>query len=141
MRVKCIANKGRHLSDISIKAGQLETTKYPLKIGDIYTVYGIIMWKGAIEYLTLAWDQHFDIPDLNPAELFEVVDSRLPHDWYFKFYGYGENDKYFLNAIWGYEELVLMEGYLDKLLNREDTFTFIQRKKEIDEFHNKEDRD
>jgi hypothetical protein len=137
MRVKCVANKGSRLSDISIKTGNTRRSEFPLIIGDIYTVYGVNMWKGTINYLTIDRYLH-DFPIWIPAELFEVIDSRLPSDWYFKFYGYSESEdeNLLLNVICGYKELVMNEGYYTQLINREDTWIFNQRRKEIDAFHN-----
>ncbi|MBL7498707.1 hypothetical protein [Frankia nepalensis] len=54
-------------------------------------------------------------------EMFEVVDSRLPPGWLFT--SYPNSD--FLQAIWGYGELVMDEFHYDALLEREENALMI----------------
>lgn len=133
VKVKCTANTGKDLSSKSIEAGDLIATEYDLKIGDVYTVYGISLWKGALQYLTM--DKYYTLPFWFPSELFEIVDHMLPFEWYHKFFGY--RDEYFLNAIWGYKELVFDEKHYSGLIDRNDeaVCVFLKRKKEIEEFN------
>ncbi|MDP3488473.1 MAG: phosphoribosylaminoimidazole synthetase [Bacillota bacterium] len=128
MKVKCVANTGMDLSQVSLDSGELTTTIFnTIKIGETYTVYGIFLTKGTLSYLTMVpnW-----LPYWHPAELFEVVDSRQPSNWHFKFYGYND---YVLDAIWGYEEL-LDENHRTNLILREenDLQLFLKKKAEID---------
>lgn len=135
MKVRCIANTGKELSAKSIEAGQLRTSEFQLNIGDIYTVYGIALWNGLLVYLTM--DKHYTFPFWHPVELFEGVDNALPSKWYHKFYGNtdGYSGDYFINALWGYKELVLEEGHYNDLIERKGAAVriFLKRKQEMDE--------
>ena len=137
MKVKCIANTGASLSTKSIEAGQLITSEFQLEIGAIYTVYGISLWKGALAYLTM--DKHYTLPFWHPVELFEMVDNMLSVDWYHKFYGYNDeySGDYFINALWGYSEIIFDERHYDDLIERDGVAVniFLKRKKDIDEFN------
>jgi hypothetical protein len=75
----------------------------------------IALWKRTINYLTL---NIYDHPFWHPADLFEIVDNTLPLEWYFRFFGYSEN--FFLNAIWGYKDL-LDPVYYNNLLELDET--------------------
>lgn len=136
MKIKAIASMGVNLSARSLNNGHLPTENYRLKIGDIYVVYGIKLWKGEIHYLTL--NETNRDPFWNPAELFEVVDYRLPPKWYYRFNGY-EEGKYFTHneALWGYKELIFRENHYDDLIERDwiALGIFNKRREEIDQFH------
>jgi hypothetical protein len=134
MKVKCINNTGKSLSIASIEAGNTIETQFQINIDDVYTVYGINVWRNTVGYLIL--DKWKTNPFWIPAELFEIVDNRLPPDWYYNFYNYKEDT--WINAIWGYKELALSLDHYSKLIERypEVLNIFKQRKKEIDQFHN-----
>ena len=132
MKVKCIGNSGNDLSSITLASGHLQTTKFSLKIEEIYMVYGISVWKGIIHYLTM--DKFNTVPSWYPAELFIIIDNLLPIEWYYKYFN---SNKYFdVSALWGYKELVLDENHYDDLIERkaEAITVFLNRKKEIDEY-------
>ena len=131
MKIKCVANDGKVLSHIYGVLGDSDETKYPIKIGEVYNVYGQKIFKGTLNYLIVGTREN--LPSWYPVELFEVVDSLLPLEWYYEFYGYD----CLVNAIWGYKELVLEENHHDELLEREDKAIriFLKRKKEIDEYY------
>lgn len=131
MKVKCIANEGNALSNKQMDAGESMKSEFRLTINAEYTVYAMSLWKGTINYLTLNKYNH---PSWHPAELFEVVDNILPLEWYYKFFGY--RDDFYLNAIWGYKELI-DPVYYDELIEREPEAIriFWKRKKEIDEYY------
>jgi hypothetical protein len=139
MRVRVVANSGKSLSRESLKIHFItEDYQDILRIGDVYTVYGISMWEGAIHYLTagkFSDDPSYD-PTWCPAELFEIADNRLPPEWYFRFYGYGP-DAQGINAVWGYKELALSLEHYQQLVLREGLshMIFTKRRKEIDQFH------
>lgn len=141
MKVKAIGASGRDLSKRSLGISPYHhmEEEFQLNIGDTYVVYGISMFLETIQYLT--FDKWGNAPFWHPAELFEIVDNRLPPEWYYEFYGY--NDKstdLLLNALWGYKELVLDADHYDQLIEREpDAMSiFDQRRKEIDQFHGQE---
>ena len=120
--------------DLSEKSFHNPETDFQLEVGGLYTVYGINMWQGLIHYLTFnKWGK---VPFWTPSELFEIVDNRLPPEWYFNYYGYGESIE--VNAVWGYKELALNQTHYYELINREgDSMDiFYERRMEIDQFHN-----
>lgn len=127
MKVTCIANRGKDLLPESLEIRNSKT-EYHLQIGKLYVVYGISLWRGRLSYLVS--DAPHDSPNWYPIELFKIVDHSLPSNWHFNFYGYGE--KHFLNALWGYEELLNLDHY-DNILEREgkDLLLFFKRKQEI----------
>lgn len=131
MKIKCIGNSGRDLSLKALEAGHFLTTEFDLKVGDVYMVYGISLWKGIIQYLTM--DKQVTLPFWYPADLFVVLDNLLPMEWYYRFFGHTENCD--LTALWGYRELVLDENHYTALIDRESEAIriFLKRKREIDE--------
>jgi hypothetical protein len=90
MKVKAIGTSGLDLSKKSLGNFPYHNIEeeFQLVIGDIYTVYGVGMILETIYYLT--FDKWGNAPFWSPAELFEIVDYRLPSEWYCKFYGYDE---------------------------------------------------
>ena len=135
MRVRCIANSGKDLFRRTALLHSNPLSGWPIDKGESYEVYGINLWKGNLHYLVVNRYQGIEQrPWLCPAELFEITNSLLPQKWYFSFLG-TEN----LNdAIWGYEELVVIPKHLEDLQEREDEALniFFKRKKEIDEYFN-----
>jgi len=141
MRVRCIANTGSDLSEKSLDAGFSASSQFSIDIGGIYIVYAVNLWNGVISYLVdLSGNppKWLSMPRWNPAELFEIVDNRIPPNWCFDFRGYRKD--YPLNAICGYPEL-LDEDHYDNLLEGEEEamFVFLKRKKEVDEFYEPND--
>jgi hypothetical protein len=120
---------GTALSEQSIKAGRVRDMVFRLKLGETYTVYGINMWKGTLNYLTL--NQAGTVPIWSPAELFEVVDGKMPADWYFKYLGHSAG---FLDAAWGYKDLTYNPPHYDGLLgeDKKEIERFFSLKKEMD---------
>jgi hypothetical protein len=131
MKIKCIANTGNMLSQATKALGNSDEAKYPVKIGEVYNVYGQHLYKGVLSYLIVG--TYENLPSWYPAELFEVVDPMLPLEWYYGFYGYDN----LISSIWGYKELISDENHHDDLIEREVEAIqiFLKRKKEIDEFN------
>jgi hypothetical protein len=133
MKVKCIANTGKDLFMRTLAKQHLITSIFnPLEIGDYYTVYGIVLWDGNLHYLVV--DRYKDAelePSLYPAELFEVIDNRLPQGGYFAFLGTEDENE----AVWGYKEFVLDLKHHESLYEREEDALkiFFQRKLQMDE--------
>ena len=119
---------GNKLSNQSIKAGRSTDSIFHLNIGDIYQVYGINLWRGTLNYLTM--NKANSMPIWSPAELFEVVDSKIPADWYYVYLGHSEN---LLNAAWGYKELTNSQHY-DGIMGgvKKELDAFFAKKKEMD---------
>jgi hypothetical protein len=136
MKVKAIGTSGRDLSITSLNNQYHNIEEeFQLKIGDIYITYGIGMMLETIYYLT--FDKWENVPFWTPAELFEIVDFRLPQEWYFVFYGYAEKRMNVVNALWGYKEMATNRDHYIQLIEREpDAMAiFERRRQEIDHFH------
>lgn len=131
MKVKCIANTGDKLLITTINNSYgFYTTKFSIKMGEKYIVYGQHIFNNVLGYFLIG--TYENLPSWYPAELFEVVDSMLPLEWY---YQYNPNSP--LRAIWGYIELIQYGSHYDGIQEREDADIriFLKRKKEIDEYY------
>ena len=128
---------GIDLTDVAKTLDMSISQLIELHTNNIYTVYGINIWSGIVHYLT--FDKWHNVPSWNPAELFVVENNCLPPEWYFMFYGYGDKDIETVSAVWGYKELALSRAhYRELILNESNALEiFSERKKRIDEFHNK----
>jgi hypothetical protein len=122
---------GDGLSKEAIKAGRNLDSIFHLKIGEIYMVYGMNIWRNSLNYLTM--NQANTMPIWSPAELFQVVDPKIPADWYYVYLGHHED---LLNAAWGYKELIEPKHY-DGLLgeDKKELEVFFTRKKMIDSLY------
>lgn len=130
MKVYCISTEGYLFSMKTVKKGNLQKTIYKgIKLGNTYTVYGIILYEGSMVYLLY---DNYKMANWYPAELFEVTDKHLPSNWYYQFYGYQE---FGVSAVWGYYELVLSEKHYNGICekNSDEIKVFLKRRKEIDE--------
>jgi len=133
MRVKCIGNKGSDLPEKYLESGNTKEAKFPVKLGEIYTVYGICFAKiGTVHYFCKG--SYENLPSWYPAELFVIEDNIFPIEWYFNYINYKEDDP--ILAVWGYKEFALDINHRRGLIEREekDIEIFLQRKKEIDEY-------
>jgi len=131
MKVKCRANTGEGLMPLTISnIGDTVETQYPLKIGEIYTVYGQGILRNVLKYLIVG--TYEDLPSWYPAELFEVEDSQIHFEWYYKY-----NNEFVASALWGYHELVNDKNHYVDYIERNDQAIciFLKRKKEVDEFN------
>lgn len=130
MKVKYY-NPGRNLPASMFKLGYSSLVHLHLQGGIVYTVYGISIWRNVLHYLIFPTDEM--LPSWLPADLFEVVDERLPFEWYFRYFG--DKDPSELNILLGYKELVLEEQHYVNLieLDKNAIRIFLMRKKEIDE--------
>ena len=128
MKVKCIANTGAGVSETKRqKIGYFLTSITPMKVGDVYTVYGQVIWRGIVVYLLIGSEE--SLPSLYPAELFSVEDSLLPLEYYFHYWKDEE-----VSAVWGFQELAENPQFLFDLIDRKDYAirTFLSRKSEIE---------
>lgn len=129
MKAKCITNSGKFLSKKQIAFGNsTEYIREYLEINKIYTIYGIMIIEGTINYLVSYGLSNS--PSFEPAEFFEVVEHTLPSQWYYHYYG-----EAVVEAIWGYKELALDVKHNVELTEGETAAikTFYIRKNEIDE--------
>lgn len=129
MKVTCIANQGKDLSENTIlKAHNIEA-QFPLTIGQSHVVYGICIWRDVIHYLIVPFEDYY--PIWFPADLFKVTNNNmLPSNWYFN-----NHENIGITAILGYKELALDESHYLGLIEceKKDIDVFNQRKKEIDD--------
>ena len=130
MKVRCIANTGEGFAEKTLEAMVgFKTTKLPLKLQETYIVYGQAIYGGILQYLIIG--SYENLPSWYPAEIFDTVD---PFMYYEEYYMYDKDS--LIQAIWGFKEFVLIDGYVYSLIEREKWAVeiFLKRKKEIDEF-------
>ena len=130
MKIKCIANTAAGFSEYTLlHMGCSIDSSLPMKVGDVYLVYGQMIVDGILQYLIQGSGEY--LPSWYPAEIFEIVDSQMHFETYFR---YRSNEE--ISAVWGFKELVDNENYIDDLMERESYAVeiFLMRKEEIEEF-------
>lgn len=129
MKVKCIETSGKTLTDEYLEMGYTSESVFDLTSGHIYVVYGISMWRNTLHYLLVGDGGRS--PHWYPSRIFSVIKTDLPGSWHFADWDSGENE---VRAIWGFEELVLRDGYFDQLseMDKSALEIFEVRKEEID---------
>ena len=118
-----------------IGAGYGKKSKFNLETGSEYTVYGMIMWGGSLDYLILGSTSEY--PSWYPMELFELTNHLLPLIWYFDFHQYkNEKGENLQKAIWGYREMISdAEHHITLTEEKPEALkVFLKRKRQIDEF-------
>lgn len=130
MKIKYV-KPGENYPANLIKLGYSPHADLHLKEGITYIVYGISIWRHILHYLIIPTDEM--LPSWLPGDLFEVVDPRLPFEWYFRYFGVNDPSK--LEIEMGYKEIVLDKMHSINLIEREKDAirTFLTRKREIDE--------
>lgn len=129
MKILCISNEGYQFSkNMAIKGNEKKIMYDGVQKNKIYLVYGIILHEGSIKYLL--FDEH-KMPNWYPAELFSLIDTKIPNDWNYQFFGYKDAG---VSAIWGYYELVFDDNHFDGLSEQDhnEYELFLKRKQEID---------
>ncbi|MBI3565282.1 MAG: hypothetical protein HY079_08815 [Elusimicrobia bacterium] len=106
MKVRCIANTGKNLSENNLRRGFSRNSEFPLTVGQEYPVYGMCVFEGALSFLVFDDSRR---PNWAPVEIFTVVDGRVPSDWSFTSWDST------LSGVWGYKELVSSREYFDRL--------------------------
>lgn len=133
MKVKCKFNSGNELSEKTLSSiHDSPLLHFPLKVGDVYTVYSTGVINNVPHYLVIP--DRAGLPSWFPAELFTEMDGLLPVETYFRFI---DNDEIGYSVICGYRELVLDDHHRNDLLEREEHAikVFLKRKQEIDELY------
>lgn len=128
MKVSCQRTEWYLLNSKDVASGKNMMTNYVgVSLGKIYSVYGVIMYENCLKYLLF---DEYGMPNWYPAELFSVVDSRIPLGWHYTFYG----SEISLTAVWGYEELVNSDTHYDELCEQEPRALdlFNRRRREAD---------
>jgi hypothetical protein len=141
MKVKYVKN--REIDTPNVPFPVRNPREY-LKIGKEYNVYGILFYKGELLYFIVGEHGKLDevrlTPTWEPLELFEVVDSKLPPDWYFRRSKEHISEDKLTDpdaAYWGYKELACDINHNDNLISEREPEAikiFLKRKKEIDEW-------
>jgi hypothetical protein len=113
-----------------LNLGYSQRTEFHMRRDTIYTVYGISMWKYVLHYLLLP--DNISLPDWYPADLFEVVDGRIPPNWYF--HHLMDNDPSEIKFELGYREMAQSANHYVDLIERETDAVrvFLARKEEIE---------
>ncbi len=139
MKVRCIYNTGEDLRAFENKPlskdelgrfGATEYTQYGLVIGKDYIVMGMILGEGTLDYLV----DDGKYVSAYPYPLFEVIDNKLPSNWFFKSLRNLDENYPYQEAIWGYYELVFDNSHYEKLVDAdEETMrTYFRRKIELE---------
>ena len=145
MKVKCIYNTGDFLRDYENRPiekeqlgrfGETAYTQYGLIINKEYTVMGMLLGQGSLNFLI---DEAGYI-SAYPYPLFKVIDNKLPSSWYFSSLKNTDHQYPYQEAIWGYYELVFEQEHYEKLVNMEETATrkYFIRKFEMEKELNEE---
>jgi len=137
MQVRCIKLSGIRLKITVPSSGKtIESTPKLdqfLEIGKVYTVYGVSVWRNGLNYLLDIPLDGKTCPEWFHVEYFEIVDSLLPNNMHFRYFG--ESDKRGVNALWGYPELIYDYDHYAGLIEMEKSALaiFAKRKQEIDQ--------
>lgn len=113
MNVECIIVEGNLLPKRYISSGYTAETKFALRLGNIYEVYATSVWRSIVSILVVDEDE---LPTWYPAEIFRVVDGKVPSNWFFKQY---HDNECGLQAIWGPESIVKNDEFYDVLNDRD----------------------
>ncbi len=137
MKIRCIYNTGKALRAYEDKPlskeelgkfGATEYTLFGLIIGKEYIVMGMIFGEGTLDYLI---DDGGYVSSY-PYPLFEVIDNRLPVNWFFKSLKNTDENYPFLEAIWGYYELVFDDTHYEKLVDCDEEAVRMYFKRKIE---------
>lgn len=105
-----------------------EDTQYgQLEIGKDYLVMGIISFDEMLCYLI-----NDGVISACPAKLFEVLDGKLPLNWYFNLLTNQDTRHPYIEAIWGYHELCFIEEHYLQLIEGEDNACRIYYRQKIE---------
>lgn len=140
MKIRCINNKGIDLRPYEYKTiykkeafgrfGTSEITQFDIEINKEYFVMGIIIFESYQAYLI---DDNGFISTY-PCQLFEIIESNINSNWYFRLIEKNENIYPFVQAIFGYPELCSDRKSYEKLIvEKEESYEqmYFIRKKEL----------
>lgn len=130
MKVKCISNSGKYLSQKQISLGNSkEYVREYLNIGEEYIVYGVMLVRDTLNYLISIKPNNS--PFFEPVEFFEILDHEISPLWFYNYFG-----EEIVESIVGYKELALDRSHNVGLVERkgEDLKVFYMRKNEIDQW-------
>lgn len=129
MKAICRFNSGSFLPESFCKLGYTSQSEMALTLGKEYAVLSMCLCKGLILYLI--YDESHR-PNWHPAAIFQISERVISPIWEFGFWGDDPANE--IEAVWGYHELVNIEGYFDQLSERvpEALDVFEMRRKEIE---------
>lgn len=110
--------------------GYSSEADFHLRGDTTYIVYGISMWRFVLHYLVIP--ENMSLPYWYPADLFEIVDTRLPPELFFR--DFRDNDPSEREFLLGYKELIQDVSHDIGLMEREVNAIriFLERKEEIE---------
>lgn len=113
MKVKCLHNSGKDLlCHLDIPRLTSEHTHYgELEIGKEYLVMGLILFNDHLGYLI-----DDEVISVCPYQLFEIIDSKLPNNWYFNNLMPGDTAYPYVKSIWGFHEMCFEKNFYEKLI-------------------------
>ena len=112
MKVICKHANGNRFSQGQLPIGFNPVSQTNLILDKEYLVMGIYLFKQHIYYLV---DENSK-PYWFPCILFEISDSRINADWHIKI----TNTDNSLESFQGYFELCYVEGYNNRLMERDE---------------------
>jgi len=121
MKAKCVITNGALLPAHYSALGYTADVVIALKVGRIYEVYGISVWRSIVTFLVA---EEEDFPTWYPAEVFKLVEDTVPNNWFFKYY---PDNEFGVQAVWGPERLVKEDGFYDALNDRDPSVLHLFR--------------
>jgi hypothetical protein len=137
MKIRCINNTGEALRAYENKSlskdelgrfGATGHTQFGLTIGDEFLVMGMLLGEGTLSYLI----NDGRLIGSYPYPLFEVVDNKTPSNWFFKSLKNTDKKYPYLEAVWGYYELVFDDNHYEQLVDFEEEAHRIYFKRKIE---------
>ena len=141
MKILCKNNTGKSLESYEYtflneeefgRFGASPNTQYgEVKVGKQYLVMGMVLFKTYLGYLI---DDNGFI-SVCPCQLFQVIDDKIPSDWYFRVIKNDENIYPFIQAVWGYSEFCFNKNSYEKLIVEKDSdeeYIYFKRKSEFE---------
>lgn len=137
MKVRCICNIGKALRAYESNKlnknefGRFGTTEYTifgLSLNKEYLVMGMLLGEGVLDYLI---DDRGYV-SAYPYPLFEVTDHRLPLSWFFKSFKHTDIHYPYIEALWGYNELVFDDSHYEKLVDCDENALRIYFRRKIE---------
>ena len=139
MKIRCVYNTGEVLRNYETKSlkedelskfGFTENTQFGLTINKEYIVVGMFLSEGTLNYLI----DESDHVSAYSCLLFQVVENKIPSTWFFRSLKINDINYPYLEAIWGYYELVFDDNHYEKLVYNDEgaMITYFNRKKELE---------
>ena len=134
MIVRCIGNTPGHLKSPEMRSRLREYStldELHLEIGRTYIVFGIAFRAGHPWYL-ICEEPDDEYPKPHLSAFFEIVDSRIPPGWSYRFGNTNVGDVAFLPTAWA-EDPSYLEKLVDGLPQAIDYLEHLKR--QLEEWH------